>query len=88
MVWTDSTEVGCGEAAGQCPTAWGVDSNWSCYYQTCRYTPPGNSFYVGQREEGLIEHVKPQIPAVTTQAAQITSRTKEEDEEEFIEAIL
>jgi len=87
MVWTDSTAVGCGEASGLCPPGFPA-SITTCYYQTCRYTPPGNSFFVGQREEGLIEHVKPQISATTTQAAQLTSRSQDEDEEEFFEMIL
>jgi len=86
MVWTDSLEVGCGTASGNCPAAW--NTSQQCVYTTCRYEPYGNVIYNGNVQQSLEDHVKPQIPAVTTQAAQITSRSQDEDEEETFEAIL
>jgi len=60
MLWTDTTEVGCGVATAPCSP----ESNLTCEYVTCRYSPPGNiNVNVPDEElanaEELAEHVKP-----------------------------
>ena len=65
MVWTDTSEVGCGEATGSCPATWGISETTNCFYTTCRYEAPGNVFYSGDYQQTLDDHVKPQIPPAT-----------------------
>jgi len=55
MLWTDTTEVGCGAANGTCPWS----NTQTCEYVTCRYSKPGN-FNVFVDGE-LAKHVKPII---------------------------